>query len=145
MTDPLVVTRKVAALLDHVARLRRRRPATPELIRDDIDLQDAIGMSFVVAMQNAVDLALHVAASNSLGMPASTAESFRVLGARGLVPSELVEELVRMVALRNRIAHGYASVDFARVWSELPAGLDALERFAGLAVKLGATSRRNAP
>lgn len=31
-----------------------------------------------------------------------------------------------MAALRNRIAHGYASVDFARIWAELPSGLEAL-------------------
>jgi uncharacterized protein YutE (UPF0331/DUF86 family) len=35
-----------------------------------------------------------------------------------------------MAALRNRLAHGYASVDIDRVYNELPAGVDALERFA---------------
>jgi uncharacterized protein YutE (UPF0331/DUF86 family) len=31
---------------------------------------------------------------------------------------------------RNRIAHGYASVDVERLFTETPAGLDALERYA---------------
>jgi uncharacterized protein YutE (UPF0331/DUF86 family) len=33
-----------------------------------------------------------------------------------------------MTALRNRLAHGYASVDHERLWNELPQGLDALQR-----------------
>jgi uncharacterized protein YutE (UPF0331/DUF86 family) len=31
--------------------------------------------------------------------------------------------------MRNRIAHGYASVDHQRLWRELPDGLRALEAF----------------
>ena len=33
--------------------------------------------------------------------------------------------------LRNRIAHGYGTVDVARIWSELPSGIIAFEAFAG--------------
>jgi uncharacterized protein YutE (UPF0331/DUF86 family) len=32
--------------------------------------------------------------------------------------------------LRNRIVHGYASVDSDRLWHDLPDGLDDLDRFA---------------
>jgi len=32
--------------------------------------------------------------------------------------------------LRNRLAHGYASVDPERLWAELPQGLDALDEYA---------------
>lgn len=35
-----------------------------------------------------------------------------------------------LLVLRNRLAHGYGSVDVERLWQELPAGLDALDRFA---------------
>ena len=36
------------------------------------------------------------------------------------------------VGLRNRIAHGYASVDHARVHEEYRAGVEALRRFLSL-------------
>ena len=35
-----------------------------------------------------------------------------------------------MWGMRNRIAHGYASVDHERLWGELPDGLRALDAFA---------------
>jgi uncharacterized protein YutE (UPF0331/DUF86 family) len=46
-----------------------------------------------------------------------------------VLPVELAVDLARVAALRNRLAHGYASVDPGRVWAELPAGIAALERF----------------
>ena len=42
----------------------------------------------------------------------------------------LREQVTGVARVRNRIAHGYASVDHARLWAELPAGLDALALFA---------------
>lgn len=41
-----------------------------------------------------------------------------------------------MAGLRDRIAHGYASVDPARPWSEIPDGLGALERYATAVARL---------
>lgn len=38
--------------------------------------------------------------------------------------------LTGIARVRNRIAHGHASVDHARMWSELPSGLDALDPFS---------------
>jgi uncharacterized protein YutE (UPF0331/DUF86 family) len=43
---------------------------------------------------------------------------------------DLVNELSAATAMRNRIAHGYASVDHQRLWQELPSGLRALDAVA---------------
>ena len=49
-------------------------------------------------------------------------------GTRAL-PRDLVDPLEGMARLRNRIAHGYASVEVERLWQELPDGLAVLDRF----------------
>jgi uncharacterized protein YutE (UPF0331/DUF86 family) len=36
-----------------------------------------------------------------------------------------------MTTLRNRVAHGYGSVDVERVWKETPNGVATLREFAG--------------
>ncbi len=52
--------------------------------------------------------------------------------------ARLARRLAGMAALRNRIAHGYASVDFARIWSELPDRIAALNSLqAAVARHLG--------
>jgi uncharacterized protein YutE (UPF0331/DUF86 family) len=130
MTDPAIVVRKLAMLSDHVERLRRRRPEHAEALRTDVDLQDAVSMSFLVAVQVALDIATHVAADNRLGVPATYAESFALLAKHGILDAGTSAVLGQMAALRNRIAHGYATVDFARIWSELPSGMAAFDLFA---------------
>lgn len=41
-----------------------------------------------------------------------------------------------MARLRNRIAHGYASVEVERLWRELPSGLAVLDRFVAAIARL---------
>lgn len=130
MIDRDVVMRKLATLGEHVARARRRRPATIEGLRNDEDLQDALAMSVLVALQEAIDVAFHVVIDEGLGMPASNAEAFELLAKNERLSDELAARMGRAAGLRNRIAHGYASVDLERLWAEIPDGLDALERFA---------------
>lgn len=52
-----------------------------------------------------------------------------------LIDTPLADELARTVAVRHRLAHGYATVDLDRLWTELPAGLGALDRYAAAIAK----------
>jgi uncharacterized protein YutE (UPF0331/DUF86 family) len=131
MTDAVLVLRKLATLRDHADRVRRRRPASPEALRTDVDLQDALAMSLFVAIQEAVDIAFHIAADEGWGIPSSYADGFTILARRGLIDAALAADLSRAVSLRKRLAHGYASLDVDRIWSEVPAGLATLDRYAG--------------
>lgn len=130
VTDRAVVLRKLSSLQDHVARIRRRRPEEVEAFRADMDRQDAIGMSLLVAVQDALDIALHIASDEGWGIPASYAECFGALSVHRVIDEDLAKSLANMATLRNRLAHGYGTVDMDRIWTELPAGLVALERFA---------------
>jgi uncharacterized protein YutE (UPF0331/DUF86 family) len=47
-----------------------------------------------------------------------------------VIDEDLAKALANMATLRNRLAHGYGTVDMDRIWTELPAGLVALEKFA---------------
>ncbi len=86
-------------------------------------------MSLVVAVQSALDVAMHIASDDGLGVPATYSEAFLVLAKHGILATSTSDSLSRMASLRNRIAHGYATVDFERIWSELPAGLQAFSEF----------------
>ena len=99
-------------------------------------------MSLLVAVREAIDVAFHIAADEGWGVPSSYAEGFEILAGRGVIDPALADELARVVAVRHRLAHGYATVDVDRLWTQLPAGLDALERFtAAIARFLPPTQR----
>lgn len=131
MTDRILVLTKLSTMRDHLERVRRRRPPSPEKLQADTDLQDALAMSLMVAIQEAVDIAFHVVADEGWGVPSSYADGFAILARHGVIDVTLADALARIVTVRHRIAHGYAAVDMSRIWVELPGGLDTLDRFAG--------------
>lgn len=130
MTDGLLVLRKLTILREHAGRVRRRLPKEGSSFAADIDCQDATAMSLFVAIQEAVDIALHIASDEGWGVPGSYGDAFHLLEARGVLEGPLSTTLAGMAGLRNRIAHGYASVDPGRLWAEIPTGLTALDKFA---------------
>lgn len=130
MTDRSIVLQKLATLRDHVERVRRRRPDTVAKLRDDLDLQDAIALSLLVAIQEAVDIAFHVVSDEGWGVPASYGDGFAMLAAHAVVGGDLAARMAQAAGLRNRIAHGYAGVDVDRLWAEIPDGLATLDEYA---------------
>jgi uncharacterized protein YutE (UPF0331/DUF86 family) len=46
-----------------------------------------------------------------------------------IVALQEATDLSRLVAMRNRLAHGHATVDIDRIWAEVPAGPDALKSY----------------
>jgi uncharacterized protein YutE (UPF0331/DUF86 family) len=136
MTDVELVLRKLAVLRDHLQRVRRRRPPQVDALLADQDLQDAICMSLLVAIQEAIDTAFHISADEGWGVPDSNAQAFEILARNAVLSDELARAMGSAAALRNRIAHGYAGVDLPRLWAEIPTGLDSLERYVTSVARL---------
>lgn len=129
MIDVALVLIKLQRLREQLQLVRDRRPAGPETLSEDLVLLDALSLALLVAVQEAIDVAYHIAADAGWGVPDSHAAAFDLLGAHGVVPPELARQVAGVARVRNRIAHGHASVDHERIWHELPEGIDALERF----------------
>jgi uncharacterized protein YutE (UPF0331/DUF86 family) len=125
-----LVGRKLAVLREHVERATRRRPVSRDALGADVDLQDALAMSLLVAIQEAIDIAFHMCTDEKWGLPATYAECFEILAGHDVITSDLAARLAATARLRNRLSHGYTTVDHARVWEELPAGLLALTQYA---------------
>ncbi len=87
-------------------------------------------MSVLVVVQEAMDIALHIASDEGWELASTYRDAFVVLARHGVISSELAATLGGAAQLRNRIAHGYATVDVDRLWSELPAGSAAFGEFA---------------
>jgi uncharacterized protein YutE (UPF0331/DUF86 family) len=130
LTDPALVARKLSALTEQVRRLRDRRPSELDTLRKDLLLQDGIALSLLVAVQKAIDIALHIATDESWGIPSSYRESFELLAKHGVIDAPLSIALANTATLRNRIAHGYATIDIDRLWVEVPAGIASFDAFA---------------
>jgi uncharacterized protein YutE (UPF0331/DUF86 family) len=129
MTDVGLVLLKLQRLNEQIALVRARRPAAPEVLRTDLLLRDAMALALMVALQETIDIAYHVVAGEGWGVPDSHRAAFDLLAAHGVVGAELAQRLAAAASTRNRIAHGYASIEHERLWRELPEGLAALDAF----------------
>ena len=130
MTNVALVARKLAILNEHLRRLRERRPDDLSALKADQLLQDAIALSVLVVVQEAMDIALHIASDEGWELASTYREAFVVLERHGLLEPSLTPSLTGAAQLRNRIAHGYASLDVERLWTELPSGIDAFAAFS---------------
>lgn len=129
MTNVVLVTRKLAIVAMHLGRLRARRPADFASFKDDALVQDAISLGVLVVVQECMDIALHIASDEGWELAPTYRQAFVVLERHGVIDSALAQSLGNAAQLRNRIAHGYASLDAERFWTELPSGIASFETF----------------
>jgi hypothetical protein len=60
---------------------RARRPAAADVLSEDHVLRDALALAFMVARQEAIDIACHVVADEGWGIPDSHRAAFELLAA----------------------------------------------------------------
>lgn len=130
MTNAQLVQRKLSMLLDHVGRIEQRRPTSADALRKDLLVQDAIAMSLLVVVQEALDIALHIASDAGWEIANTYRDTFLVLAAHNVIDHDLALQLGQIAQLRNRIAHGYSTLDSERLFRELPNGCACMRTFA---------------
>lgn len=131
MTNVELVTRKLALVDEHVRRLKTRRPAEMGPFRADLLLQDAVALGVLVVVQELVDIALQIASDEGWELAP--------------IEAALALELGDAAQLRNRIAHGYASIDAERIWTGLPGGISSFESFSRAIAKFLEDIKNKAP
>ncbi|MEX2663819.1 MAG: DUF86 domain-containing protein [Vicinamibacterales bacterium] len=82
-----------------------------------------------LAVQECIDLAAHWVADGGWGEPDDAGSAFDVLAERGVIDRDTASALRAAAGLRNRIAHGYALLDYGRVHREAHPGIPALRDF----------------
>ena len=131
MVDESVRAAKTAAILDAVQRIRETLPATAQEFLDDRSMREIVTLNLFVAIQAAIDLAIHWVADEGWAVPATYGEVFRALADHGVIDRGLAERLFKAAGLRNLIAHQYGDIDFALVYASASAELDDFVTFCG--------------
>ena len=127
MVDEVRVLRLLRALTDTLGVLRTEQHADNERRNDPLWLR-GIKYSFVVAIENAVDVAQHLCSSEQWGPPSNNGDTMRLLGDHGVLDPTLATALRSAVGFRNVLVHDYVDVDDQIVLAQL-ADLTDLESF----------------
>lgn len=94
-----------------------------EQFRADAAARDLAAFHFFLAVQGAIDLAAHWIADAGWTPPDDAGATFDSLAAHHAISQSLADEMRAVVRIRNRIAHGYSSVDSERLHAESRAGI----------------------
>lgn len=133
--DPRVLDAKLRELARRLKRLAARHPASIKALAADEDLQDILARNLEVAIQNCMDIALHLCSAQGV-VPPTAAQAFAVLAERGLVEKGLAQRLQRAVAFRNVLVHEYAELDWKIVMRVLRTGTRDLADFGAAVLEL---------
>lgn len=117
---------RAAAWLDDASRILDQ--PIDEFVAATRDRDLALFYLFL-SIQECIDLSAHWVADAGWGAPDDAGSTFDVLAARHSIDHDLAARLRLAAGLRNRIAHGYAMLDYRRVHAESQAGVPALRRF----------------
>jgi len=98
----------------------------------DAKSRDLASFYLFLAIQESIDLAAHWVSDAGWDVPEDAGATCDLLAENGAIDRDLAEALRGAIGLRNRIAHGYASVDHERVQQEYHRGVGALRRFLSL-------------
>jgi uncharacterized protein YutE (UPF0331/DUF86 family) len=129
MIDRHLLAGRLASIGDRLTRIRKKLPESPDAFLADLDAQEIVTFNLFLAFQDTLDLASHLIADGGWPVPATYREHFDTLSARGVLTTETARAMSLCAGLRNLIAHTYGSLDMERLFTELPAGLQALEDF----------------
>ena len=102
---------------------------SPSAFLDSGKDRDVAAFYVFLALQECIDIAAHWLSDEGWSAPDDAASSFDVLADRGVIARDEALGMRKAVGLRNRIAHGYASLDHARFHAESKSGLTVVRRF----------------
>ena len=125
-----IVINKIQSIQRCVRRAREEYQADRDGFADNFTRQDAAMLNVLRACETAIDLANHVIRAHKLGIPVSSADSFKLLRAEGIIDGRLAERLEKMIGFRNTVVHQYTTIDIRIVEAVIVSELDELLAFA---------------
>lgn len=136
MVDQDTVVAKISVLKKHIERMRKISKYPKSAFLESEDLQQLAAFNLQTAIQNCIDIGSHVFAELDIGSPGTYNEIFYELAERKIITKAMLEKLIQMVGLRNRIAHDYEDISNAKIYAILKNNLSDFELFIKQIVKL---------
>jgi len=125
-----IVINKIQSIQRCIRRAREIYQADRDGFAANDIHQDAALLNVLRACETTIDLANHVIRDAKLGIPVSSADSFKLLRAEKIIGNHLAERLEKMVGFRNTVIHQYTKTDIRIVEAVIVSELDELLAFA---------------
>ena len=98
MPDKDVILSKISIIQRCLRRIKEITNLNPENL-DDLLIQDAFILNLQRAVQVSIDIAVHIVASEALGLPTSLKDNFRLLFENNIIDENTFKEMQKMTGL----------------------------------------------
>ena len=129
MVDHDVVARKIATATARLTEVDRLLARPKNEFLADVQGRDLTAFYFQLAIQECIDLASHWVSEAGWTPPEDAGAAFDTLADHELISHDLAATMREAVGLRNRIAHGYATVDHGRLYDEVKEDAGSIKLF----------------
>jgi uncharacterized protein YutE (UPF0331/DUF86 family) len=113
--DRDLVRAKQDSIVRCIERIRTKSEMSYADLLADYDAQDVVVLNLERAVQQAVDIALHLLADGQAPVPGSMREAFVELEQIGALCPEVAERMRRAVGFRNTAVQAYQKIEWAIV------------------------------
>ncbi|MEA2109034.1 MAG: DUF86 domain-containing protein [Pseudomonadota bacterium] len=128
--DKDIVLNKLESLRRCLQRVQDKTPASCDLLIDDYDLQDIIVLNLERAVQQCVDIGLHIISDQDVPVPETMARTFEALRRAGCLDDAVAERMSKAVGFRNTVVHAYQEIDWKIVYRIITEHLDDFRDYA---------------
>ncbi|HHV74706.1 MAG TPA: DUF86 domain-containing protein [Thermoanaerobacterium sp.] len=124
-----VVINKTEIIERCINRIKEEYEGNPMNLKN-YTKQDSILLNIQRACEACIDLAMHVVAEKSFGIPQNSRDAFELLRKNGVIDDVLEKKLKSMVGFRNIAVHNYQLIDLKVVQDLIENGLNDLIVFS---------------
>ena len=111
MVDKTLILRKLAKLEEYLGQVKEYASITVDRYSKDWKAQRVVERTLQMMIETCADIAGHIISDKGYRVPATYADTFKVLYENGLLNKELFETMEKVAKFRNIIVHHYDKVD----------------------------------
>ena len=111
MVDKTLILRKLAELEEYLGQIKEYADITVNRYSKDWKAQRVVERTLQMMIEICADIAGHIISDKGYRVPATYADTFRVLYENGILNKDLFETMGEMAKFRNIIVHHYDKVD----------------------------------
>jgi len=111
VVDKTLILRKLAELEEYLGQVKEYASITVDRYSNDWKVQRVVERTLQMMIETCADVAGHIISDKGYRVPATYADTFRVLYENGILNKVLFETMEKMAKFRNIIVHHYDKVD----------------------------------
>jgi len=129
-----VILNKAAIIERCIKRINEEYEGNPDNLNNSTK-QDSIILNIQRAAEACIDMAMHIVAERSYGIPQNSRDAFDLLQTNGFITAELSGKLKAMVGFRNIAVHDYQNINIQIVSKVIEIHIDDIKEFSSIVMK----------